>query len=121
MKAQVIAPAELDDDIDWNAQVDATIVRTHQHAAGAANPTTRSPTGNAAVPAAAGRRCCPSRRYQLVSGNGRPAVAFTSVRRRQRPRRLVDHRPDPARRPDGRDHIVSRSRAFRDFNLPPSR
>jgi hypothetical protein len=36
MKAQVIAPAELDDDIDWNAQVDATIVRTHHHAAGAA-------------------------------------------------------------------------------------
>jgi hypothetical protein len=36
MKTQVIALAELDDDIDWNAQVDATIVRTHQHAAGAA-------------------------------------------------------------------------------------
>ena len=36
MKAEVIALAELDDDIDWNAQNDATIVRTHQHAAGAA-------------------------------------------------------------------------------------
>jgi hypothetical protein len=36
MKAQVIALAELDDDIDWDAQADATIVRTHQHAAGAA-------------------------------------------------------------------------------------
>jgi hypothetical protein len=36
MKAEIIALAELDDDIDWNAQVDATIVRTHQHAAGAA-------------------------------------------------------------------------------------
>ena len=35
-KAQVIMLAELDDDIDWDAQVDATIVRTHQHAAGAA-------------------------------------------------------------------------------------
>ncbi|WP_442929568.1 IS5 family transposase [Micromonospora sp. WMMC250] len=35
LKAHVIALAELDDDIDWDAQVDATIVRTHQHAAGA--------------------------------------------------------------------------------------
>lgn len=30
LKAHVIALAELDDDIDWDAQVDATIVRTHQ-------------------------------------------------------------------------------------------
>ena len=35
LKAHVIALAELDDDIDWDAQVDSTIVRTHQHAAGA--------------------------------------------------------------------------------------
>ena len=35
LKAHAIALAELDDDIDWDAQVDATIVRTHQHAAGA--------------------------------------------------------------------------------------
>ena len=34
-RAHDIALAELDDDIDWHAQVDATIVRTHQHAAGA--------------------------------------------------------------------------------------
>jgi transposase len=36
LKAHVIMLAELDDDIDWDAQIDATIVRTHQHAAGAA-------------------------------------------------------------------------------------
>jgi hypothetical protein len=36
LKAHVIALAELDDDIGWDAQVDSTIVRTHQHAAGAA-------------------------------------------------------------------------------------
>ncbi|AGL17719.1 IS5 family transposase [Actinoplanes sp. N902-109] len=36
MEAQVTALAELDGDIDRNAQVDATIVRTHQRAAGAA-------------------------------------------------------------------------------------
>jgi transposase len=35
LKRQVISLAELDEDIDWDAQVDSTIVRTHQHAAGA--------------------------------------------------------------------------------------
>ncbi|WP_373313550.1 IS5 family transposase [Catellatospora citrea] len=35
LKKQVIALAEADDDIDWDAQIDATIVRVHQHAAGA--------------------------------------------------------------------------------------
>jgi transposase len=35
LKRHVIALAELDEDIDWNAQADSTIVRTHQHAAGA--------------------------------------------------------------------------------------
>lgn len=35
LKTHVIAVAELDDDINWDAQVDATTVRTHQHAAGA--------------------------------------------------------------------------------------
>jgi hypothetical protein len=36
LPAQAITLAELGDDIDWHAQVDATVVRTHQHAAGAA-------------------------------------------------------------------------------------
>lgn len=35
LKKQVIALAEADGDIDWDAQVDATIVRVHQHASGA--------------------------------------------------------------------------------------
>ena len=35
LKQHVIAVAEADADIDWNAQVDSTIVRAHQHAAGA--------------------------------------------------------------------------------------
>lgn len=35
LKARVIALAELDDEVVWDAQVDATIVRAHQHAAGA--------------------------------------------------------------------------------------
>jgi transposase len=44
LKAHVIALAELDSDIDWDAQIDATVVRTHQHAAGAAKGGSRSPT-----------------------------------------------------------------------------
>ncbi|BBH66179.1 hypothetical protein ACTI_28640 [Actinoplanes sp. OR16] len=43
LKAQVVTLAELDDDIDWDAQVDATIVRAHQHAAGAAKRGLTSP------------------------------------------------------------------------------
>ncbi|MBB4755183.1 transposase [Actinoplanes lobatus] len=35
LKQAVIALAEADEDIDWNAQVDSTVVRAHQHAAGA--------------------------------------------------------------------------------------
>ena len=35
LKAAVIALAEAEQDIDWNAQADSTIVRAHQHAAGA--------------------------------------------------------------------------------------
>src|SRR5687768_1743110 len=35
LKKQVIALAETDDDIDWDAQIDSTVVRVHQHAAGA--------------------------------------------------------------------------------------
>ena len=50
LKAHVIALAELDDDIDWAAQVDATIVRTHQHAAGAAKRGSRSPKRRHARP-----------------------------------------------------------------------
>ncbi|MFL6072526.1 MAG: IS5 family transposase [Mycobacteriales bacterium] len=36
LKAHVIALTELDDGIDWHAQVDSSVIRTHQHAAGAA-------------------------------------------------------------------------------------
>jgi hypothetical protein len=35
VKQQVIARAEANGDIDWDAQVDSTVVRAHQHAAGA--------------------------------------------------------------------------------------
>jgi len=35
VKQQVIVRAEANGEIDWDAQVDSTIVRAHQHAAGA--------------------------------------------------------------------------------------
>lgn len=35
VKQQVIARAEASGDVDWDAQVDSTVVRAHQHAAGA--------------------------------------------------------------------------------------
>ncbi len=33
--AAVLAAADADDDIDWTVSVDSTVVRAHQHAAGA--------------------------------------------------------------------------------------
>ena len=35
LKAHVVALADAEGDLDWDAQVDSTIVRAHQHAAGA--------------------------------------------------------------------------------------
>jgi transposase len=35
LRQQVIALAEADADIDWDAQADSTVVRAHQRAAGA--------------------------------------------------------------------------------------
>jgi transposase len=35
LKAAVVVLAEADGDLDWDAQVDSTVVRAHQHAAGA--------------------------------------------------------------------------------------
>jgi len=35
MKQRVLALAEAEGDIDWDAQTDSTVVRAHQHAAGA--------------------------------------------------------------------------------------
>jgi transposase len=35
LEQRVIARAEQNGDIDWNAQIDSTVVRAHQHAAGA--------------------------------------------------------------------------------------
>lgn len=44
--AAVLAAADVDDDLDWTASVDSTVVRAHQHAAGAlkgGRPTAQSP------------------------------------------------------------------------------
>ncbi|GGU45857.1 transposase [Streptomyces coeruleorubidus] len=45
--AAVLAAADADDDIDWTVSVDSTVVRAHQHAAGArkkGRPTPASPS-----------------------------------------------------------------------------
>ncbi|MFC4129039.1 IS5 family transposase [Hamadaea flava] len=54
LKKQVIALAEADGDIDWDAQIDSTIVRVHQHAAGArkGGSTPTNPSTGAAWPPA---------------------------------------------------------------------
>lgn len=44
--AAILAAADADDDIDWTVSVDPTVVRAHQHAAGAlerGRPTPASP------------------------------------------------------------------------------
>jgi transposase len=56
LKKQVIALAEADDDINWDAQIDSTIVRVHQHAASArkkgSTVTNRGHVKGSAAPAA---------------------------------------------------------------------
>ncbi|MFD3328389.1 hypothetical protein [Streptomyces sp. NPDC058701] len=55
MFAALVVRADADDDLNWTVSVDSTIVRAHQHAAGAraegprqANRTTMPPAGPAA-------------------------------------------------------------------------
>jgi transposase len=54
--AAVLAAADADDDIDWTVSVDSTVVRAHQHAAGARkrgrSASARSPIMRSDAPAA---------------------------------------------------------------------
>ncbi len=54
--AAVLAAADADDDIDWTVSVDSTVVRAHQHAAGALKrgrqDTASRPTMRSDAPAA---------------------------------------------------------------------
>jgi transposase len=44
--AAVLAVADADDDIDWTVSVDSTVVRAHQHAAGARKRGRPAPTNS---------------------------------------------------------------------------
>ncbi|WUG94106.1 IS5 family transposase [Streptomyces violaceus] len=113
----LMAQAYADEDLNWAVSVDSTIVRVHQHAAGArpANP----PTTPSAAPgglttkihlAAAGR--CRPLAFHFTAGQARDAPAFTAVVARLR----VPHRRGrPRTRPDKvlTDKAYS-SRAIRD-------
>jgi RNA polymerase sigma-70 factor, ECF subfamily len=52
---------------------------------------------------------CPSWRHLPTSANGQPAIAFYVGNDTPR---LVDHRADPARRADRRDHLIPRPRSL---------
>jgi len=65
MKQHVLALAEADGEIDWDAQIDSTVVRAHQHAAGArkgglAQPNRRHAKAWAVLMVASPRKSTPS-------------------------------------------------------------
>jgi transposase len=112
----LIAQADADDDLAWAVSVDSTIVRAHQHAAGARKK--RAPAGKPAdhaigrsrgglptkIHLAADARCRPLA-FVLTAGQAGDAPAFTAVMARLRvPRR----RGRPRTRPD----VVLADRAY---------
>ncbi|MGW5609543.1 IS5 family transposase [Streptomyces sp. NPDC003753] len=111
----LMAQADADDDLAWAVSVDSTIVRAHQHAAGArkkgprpANPDHaigRSRGGlTTKIHLAADARCRPLA-FVLTAGQAGDAPAFTTVMARLRvPRR----RGRPRTRPD----VVLADRAY---------
>ncbi|MFE2136820.1 IS5 family transposase [Streptomyces sp. NPDC059466] len=119
----LMAQADADEDLNWAVSVDATIVRAHQHAAGARkkvpHPTNpdhaigRSRGGlTTKVHLAADARCRPLA-FVLTAGQAGDAPAFTTVMARLRvPRR----RGRPRTRPDVvlADKAYS-SRAIREY------
>jgi transposase len=112
----LIAQADADDDLAWAVSVDSTIVRAHQHAAGARKK--RAPAGKPAdhaigrsrgglptkIHLATDARCRPLA-FVLTAGQAGDAPAFTAVMARLRvPRR----RGRPRTRPD----VVLADRAY---------
>lgn len=104
----LMAQADADEDLNWAVSVDSTIVRAHQHAAGArkrghqqANPTTRPSAGSRGglttkIHLAADDRCRPLA-FRLTAGQAGDAPAFADVMARlriPRPRGRPRTRPD---------------------------
>ncbi|MET7622294.1 IS5 family transposase [Streptomyces sp. NPDC005408] len=101
----VLAAADADDDIDWTVSVDSTVVRAHQHAAGALTrgrptpaspPTTRSdaPRGGLSTKfhLAADGRARPLA-FTVTAGQAGDAPAFETVMSRIRVPRTGPGRP----------------------------
>ncbi|WP_443080943.1 IS5 family transposase [Streptomyces sp. PTD9-10] len=111
----LMAQAEADEDLTWAVSVDSTIVRAHQHAAGARKRGPGRRTGRHAIGRsrgglttkihlAADARCRPLA-FVLTAGQAGDAPAFTAVMARLRvPRR----RGRPRTRPD----VVLADRAY---------
>ncbi|MEU5281720.1 IS5 family transposase [Streptomyces asoensis] len=73
--AAVLAAADADDDIDWTVSVDSTVVRAHQHAAGARKK--RRPAPASADHALGRSRGGLSTKIHLAADGGARPLAFT--------------------------------------------
>ncbi|MFD8789743.1 IS5 family transposase [Streptomyces vinaceus] len=112
----LMAQAETDEDLDWAVSVDSTIVRAHQHAAGARKK--GAPAGEPAdhaigrsrgglttkIHLAADGRCRPLA-FVLTAGQAGDAPAFTAVMARLRV-------PRPRGRPRTRPDVVLADKAY---------
>ncbi|WP_254394141.1 IS5 family transposase [Streptomyces buecherae] len=74
--AAVLAAADTDDDIDWTVSVDSTVVRAHQHAAGA-RKRGPAPSGEPADHALGRSRGGLSTKVHLAADGGARPLAFT--------------------------------------------
>ncbi|WP_430378163.1 IS5 family transposase [Streptomyces sp. B1-3] len=103
----LLAQADADEDLDWAVSVDSTIVRAHQHAAGARKRGPRPANGDHAIGRsrgglttkihlAADARCRPLA-FVLTAGQAGDAPAFTDVMARLR---VPRQRGRPRTRPD---------------------
>ncbi|MFF3865700.1 transposase [Micromonospora sp. NPDC001898] len=119
LKAHAIAPAELDDDIDWYAQVDATIVRAHQHAAGARKGGATGPTPQAAQGIGRSRGGLTTKIHTLAEGRGRSLATRITPGQAADTRQLIPlldqirtPRPGGVGRPRKRPDSVTGDKAY---------
>ncbi|MFJ6068569.1 IS5 family transposase [Streptomyces tendae] len=112
----LVAQADADEDVSWAVSVDSTIVRAHQHAAGARKkgPPAGEPDEHAIgrsrgglttkIHLAADGRCRPLA-FVLTAGQAADAPAFTDVMARLRV-------PRPSGRPRTRPEVVLADKAY---------
>ncbi|MFI2765786.1 IS5 family transposase [Streptomyces echinatus] len=81
--AAVLAAADADDDLDWTVSVDSTVVRAHQHAAGARKKGRPAPPPFSAAPPER-RTGARSERVVSACGYGCPLGALRRSPRREK-------------------------------------